>query len=77
MCDSSISNPSIMANPRRASVAVHMFANGQSILEWHFADLLQALLGFAVTASCHSRSVSVRSADRSMQHCLSCAIPRD
>ena len=27
--------------------------------------LLQALLGFAVTASCHSRSVSVRSADRS------------
>jgi hypothetical protein len=39
--------------------------------------LLQALLGFAVTASCHSRSVSVRSADRSMQHCLSCAIPRD
>ena len=74
MCDSSISNPSIVANPRRASVAVQMFANGQSILEWHFADLLQALLGFAVTASCHSRSVSVRSADRSMQHCLSCAI---
>ena len=35
MCDSSISNPSIVANLRRASVAVQMFANGQSILEWH------------------------------------------
>ena len=74
MCDSSISNPSIVANLRRASVAVQMFANGQCS---NGIRLLQALLGFAVTASCHSRSVSVRSADRSMQHCLSCTIPHD
>jgi hypothetical protein len=74
MCDSSISNPSIVANlrPRLCRCA--------NVCQWPILDgirLLQALLGFAVTASCHSRSVSVRSADRSMQHCLGCAIPRD
>ena len=46
MCDSSISNPSIVANPRRASVAVQMFANGQSVLEWHFAESAAGPAGF-------------------------------
>jgi hypothetical protein len=57
MCDSSISNPSIVANLSNASVTVQRLQSALGILDG--ICLLQALLGFAVKASCHSRFVSV------------------
>ena len=54
MCDSSLSKPSIVANLRNASVAVQCFQ-----MAFDGICLLQALLGFAAKASCHSRSASV------------------